>query len=191
LKVDRDQLFVQVLKDLEIRSTDPGQTEYELLRIGSILRQLLLDQDPLLYQVSRPREVPIRFGVNAFKPPWKMIPGFPQPTFTSVQDGFDPLTAVPHMVLVEEVALEDLLQRVVMTIGERDVTVKDAIRQVAHVSGAVHAGAPRQEIEHAMASVSDSLQIGGFDPVIRTLCAVGRVVVRALTPLRDEILAGR
>jgi hypothetical protein len=69
--VDRDRLFLETLRDLEARSAG-GATEYEVLRSAVLLRQLLLDQSPLLHQVNRDRKIPITFRANIREPIWKI-----------------------------------------------------------------------------------------------------------------------
>jgi hypothetical protein len=185
--VDRDRLFLETLRDLEARSAG-GATEYEVLRSAVLLRQLLLDQSPLLHQVNRDRKIPITFRANIREPIWK-IAGSPPPAVWAKQDGLDPETALA----VSEVADLDLpafLSQVIIISGGVELTVRDVIRQVAHVLGGVHAGSEREPVEHALAAVSASLRILGLDPVIRSLEAVGRVVVRALRPLQVEIERG-
>jgi hypothetical protein len=184
--VDLDRLFLETLQDLDTRSAG-GATEYEVLRSTVLLRQMLLDQSPLIHQVNRDR-TPIKFRVNVRDPIWK-IAGSPQPSFWARQDGFDPDTTltVPQ---IADLDLPAFLSQVIIVSGGTELTVKDVVRQVAHILGGVHAGSANEASEHALAAVSASFRIGGLDPVIRSLAAVGRVVVRALQPLRVRVEGG-
>lgn len=185
--VDRDRLFLETLQDLETRSAG-GATEYEVLRSAVLLRELLLDESPLLHQVNGERKTPIRFRVNVRDPIWK-IAGSPPPSFWARQDGFDPYTALTGPQIAD-LDLPAFLSQVLIISRGAEFTVKDVIRQVAHVLGGVHAGSAQQAREHALADVSASFRVGGLDPVIRSLAAVGRVVVRALQPLRARVEGG-
>ena len=185
--MDRDRLFLETLQDLDTRSAG-GATEYEVLRSALLLRELLLDQSPLVHQVNRHRKTPITFRVNVRDPIWK-IAGSPAPSFWARQDGFDPDTAltVPQ---IADLDLPAFLRQVIIVSGGTELTVKDVIRQVAHILGGVHAESAEEASEHTLAAVSASFRIGGLDPVIRSLEAVGRVVVRALQPLRVRVEGG-
>jgi hypothetical protein len=185
--VERDRLFLETLRDLEARSAG-GATEYEVLRSALLLRQLLLDESPLLHQVNRDRRIPITFRVNVREPIWK-IAGSPPPEIWAKQNGLDPDTAGPAPE-VADLKLSAFLSRVIIISHGSELTIGDVIRQVANVLGGVHAGTEREPQEHALAAVSEAFVIGGLDPVTRSLEAVGRVVVRAVRPLQIEIERG-
>jgi hypothetical protein len=148
----------------------------------------LLDESPLVHQVNRDRNMPLMFRVNVSDPIWK-IAGTPAPSFWAMQDGFDPDTALTRPQ-IGELDLPAFLSRVVIVSRGTELTVKDVIRQVAHVLGGVHAGSAQDAKEHALADVSATFRVGGLDPVIRSLQAFGRVVVRALQPLRVRVESG-
>jgi hypothetical protein len=148
----------------------------------------VLDQSPLVHQVNRDRKTPITFRVNVRDPSWKIV-GSPPPSFWARQDTFDPDTALTAPQIAE-LDLPAFLSQVIIVSGGIELTVKDVVRQVAHVLGGLHAGSAKEASEHALAAVSASFRIGGLDPVIRSLEAVGRVVVRALQPLRVRVEGG-
>lgn len=185
--VDRDHLFLETLRDLESRCGG-GATEYEVLRSAVLLRQLLLDESPLVHQANRDRKIPITFRVNVRQPIWK-IAGSPPPEVWAKQDGLDPETAgaAPE---IADIKLSGFLSRVIVISHGVELTVRDVIQQVANILGGVHAGVEQDQRELALAAVSDAFVIGGLDPVTRSLEAVGRVVVRALRPLQIEIERG-
>ena len=65
--MDVDRLLLETLDDLETR-TWPEASEYDLLRAAALLRELLLDASPLVHQVNRAAQIPLRFRFHA-KPP--------------------------------------------------------------------------------------------------------------------------
>jgi len=186
--VEPDALFLATLRDLHGRSSALAVSEYDVLRSALLLRQLLLDSTPLAHQVNRDRHVPLRFRVNVRDPIWK-IAGTEPPAVWIRQDGFDPETALTASQ-VAELRLDPFLACVVMMIEGRDFTVRDVVMQTAHVLGGVHTGTPRAQEQQALAELSAAFRVGGLDPVVRQLQAIGRVVVRALDPLRTKIEAG-
>jgi hypothetical protein len=186
--MDRDWLFIETLDDLHTRSSLSARSEYDILRGAGLLRQLLIDGDKtLLPQVNKTRGLPIRFRVNVQRPIWD-IAGVPKPDLWVRGDDLDPDTALPNCV-VGEVSLDDFLTQRLIGVNEIEITVKDVIRQAAHVNGAIHAGKALEDRELVMAGISQVIRIGGFDPIVKSLQAIGRVVVVALRPLRDQIEA--
>ena len=177
----RDELFLETLADLESRC-EPGRTEYDVLGIAGLLRKLLIDAQPLVDQVNRDRHLRLRFVIND-----RPIPEDPLPMIWSMQDGFDPETA--HRAFPKEVKRDDLLTRPIVAVNGSAVSVRDVIRYGAHVKGAIHAGEPESDQERALVEVAAAMQVGGFDPGVRSLLAVTRVVLRGLQPLRQRILA--
>jgi hypothetical protein len=187
--MDRDRLFVETLHDLQERVSPTPKSEYDVLRAAGLLRQLLTDDAPLLHQVNRERRLTIRFRANVREPSWKKVPGLPAPVFWMTADGLDPASGFPGRQ-VEELPLDAFLAIVVMGIQDVELTVKDIIRQASHISGAVHAGTPSEESEVAMSALSGVIRVGGYDPVVKSLHAIGRVTVAALAPLGEQIEAG-
>jgi hypothetical protein len=185
--MNRDTLFVRTLDDLAER-TRPSADEYDVLLSAGLIRKLILDESPLVDQVNRDRRVRIRYRISQPGPYEQMIVA-EGPLYWSIQDGLDPetnLTASP----VEEVTRDAFLARVVMYVGGKDITVRDTILHTANVVGAVHAGKPhpsREETGRLLENMAAQLQIGGCRPDVRSLQAIGRVVVRALAPLRERI----
>jgi len=51
----------------------------------------------------------------------------------------------------------------------------------------VHVGAPKTAKEEALASAAQLLGIGGLPAGIRLMAAIGRVVLRGLSDLREEV----
>jgi hypothetical protein len=69
------------------------------------------------------------------------------------------------------------------------LSVADLIRQVAHIDGAVHKGTPSNAREPLFDEMSRFLFFGDIPAAVHHLQVIGRIVVRALAPLRDAIEA--
>jgi hypothetical protein len=111
------------------------------------------------------------------------------PVYWSIQDGLDPETALTSDP-TDEVTRDQFLARVVLRVRGKDVTVRDTILHTANVVGAIHPGKPhpdRQETAELIEELASSLQIGGYRPDVRTLQAIGRIVLKAMAPLRERI----
>jgi hypothetical protein len=72
-----------------------------------------------------------------------------------------------------------------MVVNGQDVTVKDVIRYVAHVEGAVHAGVPQGDVEKALAEVSSDLEVAGYSATVAAVRGIGEVVLSGLQSLRS------
>jgi hypothetical protein len=183
-EVNRETLFLRTLDDLG-RRVQPAIDEYEVLLIAGLLRKLLLDKRSLIDQVNRERRLRIRYVINASRPVWESA-GSPPPVFWSIQDGLDPETALTA-VEPKAVSRDELLAKVVMRARSEPVSVKDVILHTANVVGAVHAGESREDVDRLLEQVANQLSLGGYRPDVLPLQAIGRVVLRAMTPLREQI----
>lgn len=112
----------------------------------------LLDADALVDQVNRERPLKIRFLIND-----RPMQSDPVLLMWSMQDGFDPETA--HQSFPKEVEKAELLARPVVAVNGFPIAVKDVIRYVAHVKGAVHAGEPKNDQERALVKMATAMQL--------------------------------
>lgn len=180
--MDKDQLFIKTLEDVEKKME--SRDGYEVLMISGLLRKLLLDDDPLIYQVNRDRKLKIFFIVNDRQPP----SGDKSLVFWSVEDGFDPNTSVPHLTKPLKVNKDQLLKRQIMIINGEAVTVLDLIKFLSNVQGGVHAGRPENIKETTLQEAQKYLGIGGLPAGIRSILSISRVVVKGLEPLRVAVV---
>jgi hypothetical protein len=183
--VDADRLFLSTLTDLENR-VHPAPNEYAVLGIAAVVRKLLLDELPLVDEVNRRRGLKINFRINHERPVWEAL-GSPRPEFWSLQDGLDPEAS--RRANPEEVSRKDFLATRVMLVRDREITVKDILSHTANVAGAVHRGNPRDVSQETLQYLEGQISVGGYPADVRSLQAIGRVVLRALQPLRDKVEA--
>ena len=175
-----ERLFLDTLSDLRVKIAPPSN--YELLGAAALIRKLFLDESPLVVQVNRKYRLKITFEVN--QP--RGFPGFPEPVIYAALDAFDPDTAPPPVnpLIVNRA---QLFSRVVERAVGHSYTVRDLVLFEAHVSGAVHAGQPKNDQQRALKDVSNAFLIGGRRPSLRQLQAVGRVILKGLEPLRQAV----
>ena len=74
--------------------------------------------------------------------------------------------------------------------GER-LSVGDLIKQVAHIDGAVHKGKPTNAREELLDEMSRFMFFRDLPATVHHVQLIGTIVVRALIPLRDAILADK
>lgn len=181
--MNTNELFIGTLKDLntKIESNDP----YEILMAGALLRKLLVDDNPVVDQINRQFKLKINFIVNDRQLP-AVTHGL---SFWSLQDGFDPDTSVPHLSKPLTVNKDNMLKRPVLFINGTIITVLDLIKFLSHVQGAVHSGNPKEIKEKTLKKVEKTFTVGGMPAGIRTVCAISRVVLKGLEPLRQKVLS--
>ena len=177
-----DNLFLNTIKDLQtkIESNDA----YEILMATALLRKLLVDANPLITEVNRTRRLKILFTVNDRPIPTNEM-GL---VYWSTQDGFDPDTArISQPITVNK---DGLLKRPSMIIEGKVITVLDIIKFICHYQGAVHVGKqnPAEAKQELLKKVEETVTVGGLPGALRSVCAIGRVVLKGLEPLKQEVL---
>lgn len=174
------RLFLRVCDDLQQK--EQSNDEYEILKSSGLLRQLLLDELPLIHQINRTYRLKVKFVITDAAPP-----SDPSLIFWNVADGLDPNTSI-RARSTREVDLEEFLKTVILRFKAIDYTVRDVILFEAHVRGGVHAGTTRTEKEEDLKRIDEMARVGGFPPCLRELKAISRVVLRAVQPLRVATL---
>lgn len=179
--MNNNALFINTLKDLQgkINSND----HYEILMAVALLRKLLIDGDPLVNKVNKNLRQKIEFTVSDRSMPMD-TDGL---TFWSIQDGFDPETSIPHLSKPIRVNKDGLLKRSVILINSKLITVLDLIKFLSHVQGAVHSGSPKDDKDKLLKNAEKNLTVGGMPAGLRSIKAIGRVVLKGLDPLRREL----
>jgi hypothetical protein len=187
--------FVGTMEDLQRCGNSNDQ--YELMRIPSLLRLLLLEG--LVDQVNREFRCKIQYVAGGVLEPARSPSGdivASELAFGSVGDSFDP----HHLYGVKvhasytpptprTVSKDGLLKLHVMVAGGHYFTVHELIQNLGYVQGLIHPGAPATEKETQLLAWRQLLQLQGVGAGLSEIRSVARVVHRALTPLRDEVLA--
>lgn len=182
----REALFLRTLQDIEERIA-PGKDDYEVLMVAALLRKLLLDGDPLVHQINRNRKLKVQFTAVHRRPPTDRAT-----VLWTIQDGLDPDTAFPRLGgEVVRVSLDKFMALPVAAVEGVVIDIGSLIRYLAHVEGAIHAGTPGNDKERAIAKFSNGIGIGGMESgAVRAMLAIGRVTLKALQPLRQQMRAG-
>lgn len=181
MPTEQEKLFIRTLDDLTARSksNDP----YDVLGISALLRKLLIDGTPLVHQVNKNYRKKLEFHIGLeSQPPVSDS----KRLVWSIQDGFDPETGRPGRP-TSLVDIDGLLAAKVLMINGRYYSVKDLVKFEANVKGGVHSGQPRTDNEILLADLEEFITMGGGRPSLRQMMAITRVVVKGLTPIRDEI----
>jgi hypothetical protein len=176
-----EALFMETLKELEARVS--AQDPYMILGASALIRKLLLDDFPLVDQVNRQYRLKFTFEVTESP---NFPTGLPEPMFYSVQDAIDPETVRPGKAR-KTVNRDQLLSYVLAKVNGRPYTLREIVLFEANVMGGVHAGSPKEDKERLLHEINNMVAIGGYRSSLRQLQAIGRVIIKGLTPLRNAI----
>ncbi len=174
---DLERFFLDTLADIEDKLQE--RSAYSVIRASALLRQLILDERPLVNEVNRTYRKNLSFETLDYttEPPVK-----PDVHWTNLDPGFFPGAKT---ITVD---LSTLLAAPCLTIDGRVATVKDLIKACANAKGGVHLGPPKPGGEQRILDWDRSARLLGTEPSLRALAGICRVVLRSLKPLVDEIV---
>lgn len=159
--------------------------EIELLDVAARLRQLFLDSHPLAVTVNT-NHLKLHFQVGEFPP--HIHPNANDLVLFSLEDAVDPETQDPSRPRLK-LSFKRFLAHPVMTIRGQLIPIKHLIRHLANVSGGVHHDPSSDEQYLALVAFSQWLRVGGLPFGTRIMRAIGRVSLRGLQPLIDDVKA--
>lgn len=179
-------LLVETVGDVRRRSEDPGaRSRYELLGIAPLLRKLLIDASPLLNTVRAVRpDVPTDFRIRQWSAPDDSRGHADLPYLLRL--GGPELVGGPEDPVLPK--LKHFIGARVGLVQGRPLTVSEVVKYYANVEGGVHFGVPKDETDHVLSEMAPVL-LGRTTGQIEILAHLGAIVVDALTPLCESILA--
>jgi hypothetical protein len=179
-------LFVETVADVRRRSQDPGaRGRYELLGIAPLLRKLLIDARPLLNTVRAARpDVSTDFRIRQWSAPDDSRYDADLPYLLRL--GGPELVGGPEDPVLPK--LKHFIGARVGLVQGRPLTVREVVKYYANVEGGVHFGVPEEDAQRVLSQMAPLL-LGRSTGQIEILAHLGTIVVDALTPLCELILA--
>lgn len=175
------EYFARTIEDLRQR-TDGVADEYSMLRASAMIRQLLTDGKPVAPRIAKALGTRLTFQVGRVHAGVDLGGGVgPADTDWSNPNSL----GAPE----ETVDLPTFLARPIATIQSEVFTVRDVIRVVAHVHGGVHYGTPENEHEERLFNHDWHLLVDEMSVLHYSIQHIGRITVRALTPLAEAARA--
>jgi len=174
--MDVGRLFLETLDDLETRTRHEA-SEYDLLRAAALLRELLLDDDPLAHQVNRAIQMPLRFRLRVKTPE-------PGDEFL-LWLGIDPNATVDAPI--REVGLKEFLGTALVFLPSSRITVGPVITLAANVRGGIHRGRPKDPAHQAFESFRLKFRHGDMPMELLLVVEIAKVVLTGLEPLRRAV----
>jgi hypothetical protein len=155
-----------------------GASEYDLLRAAALLRELLLDEFPLVAQVNRPPKTQLRFQLRVKAPD----PGHE----FEIWLGIDPDASVD--VPVREVDLKELLGVPLVFLPQSRISIRQVITLAANVRGGVHRGRPKDPAHQAFEEFRVKVRHGDMPLELLLVVEIAKVVLAGLKPLMAAVL---
>jgi hypothetical protein len=167
--------FLNTLDDLE-EKLNRGDA-YSIIRASGLLRQLLIDNEPLVHQINRRYRLRIEFEViGIFKLPIRPV---------ICWQNLDP-SNFPN-ARKTRLRLDNFLSAECLVFRDYDFTVKDVITACAHMKGGIHSGKAENEKEEGILDFDEILKIGGLDATLAALRGIIKITQIALKPLVQAI----
>jgi hypothetical protein len=196
-------LFLSVLDELRecVTAVDnkQGSEEYLAIRISRLLRQLLLDNSPLIDQINREFRLKIRYGVGyTWDDEYRLNPILAR-SYTKKTLGFWMATNSLYPPIAEKLGLlarrggikflnrDEFLATPMMYVPDQFITARQLILHAANIKGGVHLGTPKSEADRATEAIYDSMFMVTTPVTLNAVVAIGRVVVDSLDPLRAAV----
>jgi hypothetical protein len=174
--IGRRPPFLETLDDLATRIRYDA-SEYDLLRAAALLRELLLDDSPLVHQVNRAIQVPLRFRlrVKTLEPGQEFLFWL----------GIDPNATVDAPI--REVGLKEFLGTVLVFLPSSKITVGQVVTLAANVRGGIHRGRPKDPAHQAFESFRLKFRHGEMPLELLFVVEIAKIVLTGLEPLRRTV----
>jgi len=177
--MDANNLFLA--RCAQVEELGKSHQEIDLLDLAARLRQLLLDDDPLVHQANRTHQLKLTFHVGQFRSePDRYV------AILSLEDGLDPDTRPPGSPS-KAINLDGFLGHKVLYVRGHWYSVRDIIKHASDAAGGVHRTDNPRDQHKMIAGYSAGFGIGGLPAAIRQLKAIARVTLKGLRPLIDAI----
>jgi len=182
--MDASRLFVDTCHELEQRLVE--NTPHSILRTSLPLRQLILDDSPLVLQLRRThRAVPVEFTVDVSAIDWDTV-GFPAPDVEFLLD--QALGPLPPMFKRITLDLERFLKLRFARVEQKTFTVKEVIEFMAYVEGGIHLGRAPDDEQKRLEEIGKFFQLDNLSLVYVAMRGIATAALRAMRPMLDAVL---
>jgi hypothetical protein len=175
---EAERLFLATLADISEKLAHG--TWYDLVKAAALLRQLLLDDTPLVHRVNRNIRKPISFIVTDYVT-------LPPLTPDHHWQNLDPSGFPGARTLT--INLGKLLAAPCLTTNGVTASVKDLIKACANAKGGVHLGRAETSEEQAVLDWDEAVRAIGQEPSGLAIAGLCRVVLHGVRPLVGAIMA--
>ena len=179
-----EKIFLHSVIDLAERTEVANR--YTILKTSGIIRQLLIDGNPLFDQVNRDYKEKLIFKVQ-------QKPDIPSERVTecgSVMKQWLGITFIypeKESKNIELLNRDNFLKYKILNYGAEEFTVLEVIKICANKYGGIHYENVKDEREILLDKLNSSFSLLDFDCVIYSMHGIMRVCYDALLPLSNKI----
>jgi len=174
-----EKLFLETILDIEKKIS--SGSDYDLIRSAGLLRQLFIDENPLVHAVNRNYRIEIVFKTADCQ---KELPeGLEKSIHISMLDS----SKYPSAKTIES-NIKNFLKAPCFKHDGTTATVKDLIKACANAKGGVHLGRGKTDEENSVLNLDEISSILGKEPSLLLVSDICKVSLKALLPLKNAIL---
>lgn len=173
-----DRFFLETLKDLELKMCSGDR--YQVVRSSALLRQLFIDESPLVHKVNskykhklvfRVIEAAGNLPINDVHVHWVNID----------PHGFSSANVV-------DLDLSKFLAAKILVYKGQSASVKDVIKLCSNSKGGVHYGSFYGVEQGVLQDYDDICRIIGSEPSLEAIIGIARVALSAVRPIVSAIV---
>lgn len=175
-----EELFLFALRELQRLSN--SNVREEVISSSKILRQLLLDGGNLVDLINKKTKLKIEFRLA--------VPAIPPEPFSSegVWAVIDALYETDDPSRISALRRDQFFSTVIAGVDGENISIKDVVSFAANKMGGVHYEKELKGKDASIAQLSSNLITKEEAAIHLILRAVSRIVIAALTPLRNVVL---
>jgi hypothetical protein len=181
MMTDHEKLLIDTIEDLKNRLDKGG--EYNLIRASALIRQLLIDGNPLLSIVNKNYKLPILFRTQKNRPKFQTKGTINGIAYESVIGVTFVNPKHNDEAYIDNIILEKFIEYPVIFFEGQYFTVLQIIKQCAHIYGGVHSGKARNEDEFKLDLANKTLSHGEVSCAIDAMRDIISITITALEPL--------
>jgi hypothetical protein len=181
MSTQQEHLYLKTIGDLKNRIS--SHNPFDILSASANISELFLDYPPLVDLANEQYTSNFMFDVCL---PAPEPPGLSKPAVFFIQEELDPDTSRPDW-LTTRLPRDQFLKIVLVNINGKKYIMKDVVVSCVTIMGGVHSGSAQWEKEKVLKAVNDQMPGNGYASSLRQIQAIGRVIIKALTPLTLHI----
>jgi len=183
--MEKHELFLNILKDLrdKIESNNP----FQIIKSSELIRSLLFDASgPLVNKVNKEFKVKIEYEYRDTKSDYAASVIALKPSTFVVSDGLYPDWLLTNGT-IKKTSIDALLSTLIIIKDGKELTVKNVLDYVLYCLGGTHHEEPKKEESVTLAELNE-MYFGNANVVVHQVKSIGMVVLKALEPLKSEII---
>jgi hypothetical protein len=181
--MNREELFLSVIN--ELRSRIAAADEYSLIKASALVRQLVLEERPLVSVANKSLGLKFSFRVAPFKDDDFQI----NRNATWLFRDIFPRGTSPAAPIWQTVNRDDFLRAKCLAYLPDRFSVREVVKFCAHVKGGVHHGEPKDRLDVLMNEIDENSRVQGIGLAVKSIQGIGDALLDGIKPLVDALEA--